>query len=79
MPVSYIRHPYEDELTAVKAESCFFFRLRLVTRKFHVLAVQNYDKEVYKVVFFFANKIYRFVVFLLPFSLPCRCLDFLFL
>ena len=47
-PVSYIRHPYEDELAAVKAESFFFFRLRRVTRTFHVLAVQNYDKEVYK-------------------------------
>ena len=58
--------------------SLFFFRLRRVTRKFHVLAVQKYDKEVYKVVFFFANKIYRFVVFLLPFSLPCRYLEFLF-
>ena len=69
-PVSYISHPYEDELTAVKAESLFFFRLRRVTRKFHVLAVENYDRSVQKkcaarakLFFFFANKIYRFFVF----------------
>ena len=28
--VSYIRHPYEDELTAVKAESFFFLHERHV-------------------------------------------------
>ena len=30
-------HPYEDELTAVKAESFFFFRLRLLSVSFTVL------------------------------------------
>ena len=67
--------------------SFFFFRLRRVTRTFHVLAVHNYDKEVYKKKcaaraksFFFLP--IRFIVllffFFLPFSLPCRYLEFLF-